>query len=543
MAQVAKPLTILVVALWANIAWAGPLDEMALDRWAKLKEAERYQLNVAEKYWREKKYKVAGDEYEKFLKLYENSEGAPFAQLKWAHCQVEQRKLNAAIKDGYQTLLDYFPDSPEAPLAAMLIGRTQRAAGDIKLAKKAYSKAITTYPKHLAAVLSRADLADIAEQEKDTPTRMALLQELTFNVERKGPTIEPCTHAARDLTQLAFTTGNFEEGMKALETTTKKEDSLPAALMHEQIGRLPIIISQLTGSMDEATRKLGTKLADAAAGWLKTQAVEGLADEKRRAKAIDTWYKVAEVRRAARQPEEQKKVYEEMSAALPGDDTLLGALAQWHKENKQADAARAIYGKFKDVAEGQHQIAHSYSEEKLYDKSGDLYRKLALSDTKNAPRWSGASAQAYRLGGKPDEAIKIYQELLQTDTARAGEYHFQIAETLYYANRWKEAITAYRGTDRFPHNYQHMAMANRQLKQFDEAIALYRQIMAASEPTASWALYQIGVTQEQAGKTEDAIKSFKQVCDRFPKSQEGSQAHAHLNQKYKITVTLGGAKD
>jgi len=33
------------------------------------------------------------------------------------------------------------------------------------------------------------------------------------------------------------------------------------------------------------------------------------------------------------------------------------------------------------------------------------------------------------------------------------------------------------------------------------------------------------------------------VCKRFPKNQYASQAHAHLQTKYKITVTLGGAKD
>ena len=48
---------------------------MALDRWAKLREAERYQLNIAEKYYREQQWKVAADEYEKFLKLYDKGAG------------------------------------------------------------------------------------------------------------------------------------------------------------------------------------------------------------------------------------------------------------------------------------------------------------------------------------------------------------------------------------------------------------------------------------------------------------------------------------
>ena len=44
-----------------------------------------------------------------------------------------------------------------------------------------------------------------------------------------------------------------------------------------------------------------------------------------------------------------------------------------------------------------------------------------------------------------------------------------------------------------------------------------------------------------AAKKEKAIKSFQQVCKRFPKSGQASRSHAHLQNKYKITVTLGGA--
>ena len=60
---------------------------------------------------------------------------------------------------------------------------------------------------------------------------------------------------------------------------------------------------------------------------------------------------------------------------------------------------------------------------------------------------------------------------------------------------------------------------------------------------APWALLQIGYTHEQAGAKEKAIQSFQQVCKRFPKDGHASTAHAYLQDKYKITVTLGGAKD
>jgi len=64
-------LSLLLLLLLGPTSQAGPLDEMSLDRWAKLREVERYQLNIAEKLYREKSWKIASDEYEKFLKLYE----------------------------------------------------------------------------------------------------------------------------------------------------------------------------------------------------------------------------------------------------------------------------------------------------------------------------------------------------------------------------------------------------------------------------------------------------------------------------------------
>src|SRR5690242_72535 len=122
--------SVAAVLLYAAVAAAGPFDEMPLDRWSKLREVERFQLNIAEKYYKEQKWKVAADEYEKYLKLYEKSEAAPFAQLKWSHCQVALRKQNTAIKDGYQSVIDYFPESSEAVLAAYLIGKTYKETGD-----------------------------------------------------------------------------------------------------------------------------------------------------------------------------------------------------------------------------------------------------------------------------------------------------------------------------------------------------------------------------------------------------------------------------
>ena len=76
-----------------------------------------------------------------------------------------------------------------------------------------------------------------------------------------------------------------------------------------------------------------------------------------------------------------------------------------------------------------------------------------------------------------------------------------------------------------------------------EAIVLYNQVAGGDASSAPWAMLQIAYTREEAGENEPAILAFQQVCKRFPKDQHASIAHAHLQQKYKISVTLGGAAE
>ena len=85
-----------------------------------------------------------------------------------------------------------------------------------------------------------------------------------------------------------------------------------------------------------------------------------------------------------------------------------------------------------------------------------------------------------------------------------------------------------------------MAACHRALKEYSEAVILYNQIVSGAPNTAAWAMLQIGFTQEQAGNKESAIRSFQLVCKNYPKDGHASQAHAHLQNQYKITVTLGG---
>jgi len=67
-------------------------------------------------------------------------------------------------------------------------------------------------------------------------------------------------------------------------------------------------------------------------------------------------------------------------------------------------------------------------------------------------------------------------------------------------------------------------------------------IEAATKAAPPSATLQIGYTQEEAKNSDKSITAFKKVCRLFPKDQYVSRSHAHLQNKYKITVTLGNAK-
>ncbi len=131
---------------------------------------------------------------------------------------------------------------------------------------------------------------------------------------------------------------------------------------------------------------------------------------------------------------------------------------------------------------------------------------------------------------------------MKEDAIQSGRWRFEVGCTYRDAGQFKEAIGHFRQCENFPENYKQMAWCHRRLQQPKEAISLYNQV-ASDKPSAPWALLQIAYTREEAGEKEQAIQAFQLVCKRFPKDGHASQAHSHLQQKYKISITLGGATD
>ncbi len=479
------------------------IDEMSLDRWAKLREVERYQLNIAEKYYSKGDYKIAMTEYEKYLKLYERSDAASYAQLKWSMCMVKLRKLNTAINDGYRSVIDYWPDSQDATKAAYLIAVTYRQMGQVSKAKKAYAGVVETYPDHAVMLRSRWDLLDIARDLKDQETVLEMLEQFTFKVKRDSDLARSyCSSASRDLASHFLYQGDINKATEALETTYKDEAGLTYRLYYQ--ARSPI--SRLTGA--EESRKAGHKLADHIIERISTQIPDALTDDKIKAAAKSNYYRIAEVHSYARRPGEVVKVYNQMMKTFGVDDGILDHLASWYLSQKRPDDARRTYAKFENKINGQSKIASTWMNERKYDKAIAIYEELDTIDKDANTKWRWAVASAYDNWGK-----------------------------------YREAIANYRLTENYPANLNAMATCHRRLKEYNEALSLYGQIISAYPSSAPSAQYSIGSTFEQMGKKESAIKAFRTVCKNWPKSGNASRAHAHLQSKYNISVTLGGAKE
>ncbi len=535
--QIANCKFVLILVLFlgtvAATVRADELDELSIDGWKQLREVERYQLQIAEKYWREQNWGIAANEYEKFMELYEKSSGAPFAQLKWGLAQVKLRKQNTAIKEGFQTVIDYWPESPQAVAAAYYIGRTQKEIGRTKEAKVTLKNVAAKHPQHLVAVYAIHDMVDMATAENDAPARVELWKKLTFDIKRTRDSNTPCVQASQQLATHWFREGAFDDAVKALATTYNA-----AQMPSHVVAYVRTPVAELIAQ--ETTKAKANKLTDQSIAWLKQSSPADQSTPEAKAIARQVLFGIADLTALARRDEQVPAAYEAIVKAFTTDDQALGLLATWYKSKMNYDKARETFLRYADKGEGLHQVGYSYREQQNWPLAVQTYTQLIGQDPERKVRWKPELAATHRGAHKWPEAIAVYEELVKDDLANAGRWRWEVACTHRDAGQYKEAIGHFRQCDNFPQNYIQMAACHRQLKQPSEAIILYGQV-SSDKASAPWAQLQVAYTREEAGQTELAIQAFQQVCKKFPKDQHASTAHAHLQQKYKISVTLGGA--
>jgi TolA-binding protein len=490
------PLFIIIFMALASVTHAAltSMQQIEVKTFEKMRNVERYQIKIAEKHFLSGNFKVALAEYEKFLTLYQKSPGAPYAQLMWSHTMMNLKKPKGALRDGFQSVIDYWPQSNEATIAAYCMGDAYRTMGEVKSAQKAFRFLIKEYPDHEIAVRSRQDLLHYARLHQDMEERLVLLNQLTFKVKRTDKAKAICIKACHELAELHCFAQKLDEGKKALATT------YTGPALFDQVYSLSAKTVQhllKTPKTNPAALKLGDQL-------ISELRAETLIRPKL---AKDLLYRVAGLQGTLGRPSDIWKVYGEIGERFGVDDGLRGRQASWCLSREKRDQARRIYGEFENVVVGQKAIAGMFLEE-----------------------------------GKIKEAIEVYRHLLEIDGDHSGDHFWAIAGCYEKLSDWKKAIASYRQVDRFPSNYFAIAKCHRRLGQQKEAIILYGQIKIV-EKSAPEATLQIGFTYEEAKDKEKAIRTFQLTCKRYPKSGQASKAHSHLQNKYNINVTLGGTEE
>ena len=526
----------LVLALSFSASALDYLEQIPVETFAKMREVERYQIKVAEKYYRQGNYKVAAVEYEKFLTLYEKSLAAPYAQLMWSHCQVKQRKVYTAIRDGFRSVIDYWPESHEAALASLLIGQSYKRVGELKNAIKAYRRTVLDHPAHYISVLAKWDLADIYREMNDQASRVEVWENLTYKTKRTKQNSYYTTHASCYLGQHLFYQGDFPEGLKVFETTYNGTGLIRKLY---QYANGPI--SSLTGNAEK--KVLGEKLANEFIAFIEKQLPTDVKSKTGLVLTREYYYTIADIHSRARRDAEGLAVYARLGKLLGVDDNLRGRQASWHRARKRFAEARKIYGQFTDRVAGQVNIAWTF---RRYEgnpaQAVAVYNQLIGLAKKREGEWHENIVNTWREVKQWDKVLATYQTLLKVVPARFGDWYWGIAYCHERRGRLPQAIQSYRQSDKYPSAYFAMASCHRRLKQYKEALVLYHQARAdrGSAPDAS---IHIAYTYEEYGQKENAIKWFQQTCKLYPKHSRASQAHAHLQNKYKISVTLGGANE
>ena len=549
-------------ALAASLTY---VEQIPVDTFAKMREVERYQLKVAEKFYLKGEYKAAASEYEKFITLYERSLAAPYAQLMWSHCLIKQRRVYTAIRDGFQSVIDYWPDSHEAVLAGYLIGHSYQAAGELPNATKAYARAIAAHPKHYTSVLAKWNLVEIYRIQKDQGKRVKIWEDLTYSTKRSKENNYYTTQASCNLGQHHFYQGDFPEGLKALETTYGKVSLVRRLYQHASNP-----IHSLTGDQEKA--KTGGKLADDLIAYIQKQIPTDLKDDANAVIAREYYYIMADIHSRARRDSESLAVYEKLGKLIGVNDDLRGKQAAWHRARKRYGEARKIYAQYKDREAGLSATASTWINEKKWDNAISTYNQLIGLDKEKESQWQQSIAGVWRKAGEWDKAIATYRLLLTMEAGKFGDWYWRIAECYENAGKFKESIRCYQQSDKYPGAYMEMAYVHRKrLKQWDEALTLYHQVRVTYKGSGAkykgratgnrevevepFATQMIGSTYEEKMVTfkegseawkmtrNNAIKWFQQTCKLYPKTSHASQAHAHLQSKYKISVTLGGANE
>jgi cellulose synthase operon protein C len=519
-------------------------------------------LKFANGLFRQRKFDLAADEYERFLKSGPTGRELNDARFGLANSRLYQERYREA-RQLFADFLQAAVDDPRALTARYRVGELSYLLGDMTAARQALEAFTRAKANHPALEMAWTYLGDACFGMKDMPgARLAYQQSLTLYPQ--GRLADRAKYGfGRTLAEL----GQPDEGLRRLRDLAKGGDPewvdrawLQIGLIEKSNGRLTDALAAFN-SLETAAPRSALR-ADARLQQALTLAqlkrpdeaeilLTALADDASEPLGARAALELATIQLERGRHEAALKDIDDAMKRFP-KSPLLPAM-----EFRSAEALQ----KLNRLAEAEARFLHLLDvspNDPLADDAMERAARCALDrgDPAKARRLAVAfatrfphstrgaeirvlEARAASSEGRPKDAVAILESLLGADNASAKNPHSTLTLTVASAAGFELAL-AYRATGqnarseailsglvkgtnpRLAADAQFLlGQAHLDAKRYTEATAAFEQYLNANPKgdVADSALAQLVEAQLGTGHADDALKTLMILAERFPSSK------------------------
>jgi tetratricopeptide (TPR) repeat protein len=524
------PLRALGALLFATtlLALAPARAGLDLKRYGRLREAERYQMDVAEKLVKARKWAAARGEFEKFLKLYPDSVGAPYCQLMIGECYRGEKLQHTAIKE-FTKVLDFWPSSPDAALAHYSIAECHWAMGDREKAIAAWDKLIEQFPKHPLCIGALWHEAEFYFRFDKPDRAVERLEKLLGSFEREREWHREWDQA---WDRLFWHYVYGLDAPAAIRTAERRYGNRPQAEL--ETGRRAL---RAAGDLERKKDKRAENTWKLAVSVYR-QIVGAGRDHRYYREAL---LEVAEALAGAGEAKEAEQAYQEYLRSFPEEDGGRIRYGRFLETREQWKEATAQYLACQDKARGRWEIAEMYIRRKMVDDAVGALMAVAEKHPTKALDAYWHIARTYRHFHKWKEAAEAYKAVQAKWPQKTDDCFWELGTLYHYhMNQPAEAIKFYAQSNKEPRSLFHIADCYARQKKWDKGIETLGEVLGFFPKEAPHAQYRIADYLAKWGKKDLAIKAYMKVCDAYPRSAWARRAHDTLEFQYKTPYTGGG---
>lgn len=549
--------------------------QMTNDEYEKLDTFEAHVLQKADKVFAKEDYKRAAAEYDSFILEFPRSRAIPYALMRKGRSLHHEGKRFEAVRE-YTQVLDYFPNSIRYAAAALTYtGWAHWENHDNEKALTAWAKvaADKDYAKQPIAAGGLLKLAHHHRDERRYDKAVDYYERIAVNFRKSAH------HVARQaIRQVAYQYVRRDPNEPALRAFYKKAgttdhrprsvDESVEELLNDRgywndvrgfIHHWGRFNKDQVAQRNRFYRYWAEQMDGRFAGWDDYQidlANYKLKYENDRGKwmqrideQFNRGYETGDVDRVIR----WMKIYRGFDSKWK---QYYNKLTLSELDNNQLE--RLMHVLFKDIHHDRmaENVFGHINWDKMSDKDLDGLRRLLWHESEKlymltCQHYTSSDRGKYlmleyhhaRRDPRREDAARHIEKgvelanQLQTSEAFASGAIWMKAELLHAGRRWKEAIAAYRTSDRAPANLKGIVECWLGLGEQEKAIATLREIENFFKKQSAWAAYRIAQIYNAMGKRDKYIAELRGIMKKYAGSPQSSDAHRHLE---RMGIKIGG---